>query len=80
MARLIGADRHINQPIPDLVLAGRHHDALVTEFDTSCFTGEYVTGDVTADYLARLQEARSDMARARRRQLHKGSLKAIRAV
>ncbi|PZN30216.1 MAG: amidophosphoribosyltransferase [Proteobacteria bacterium] len=80
VARLIGADRLIYQDIDDLVQACLHHDALVTEFDTSCFTGEYVTGDVTADYLARLQEARSDMARARRRQLHKGSLKAIRAV
>ena len=42
--------------------------------------GEYVTGDVTPSYLARLQEERSDEAKARRKQLHRGSLKAIRAV
>ena len=31
-------------------------------------------------YLARLQEERSDEAKVRRKQLHRGSLKAIRAV
>ncbi len=32
----------------------------VTVFDTSCFSGEYVTGDVTPEYLARLEAERSD--------------------
>ncbi len=51
------------------------------EFDTSCFSGEYVTGDVTPAYLARLQEERSDLAKEeRRRESRKGALKAIRAV
>ena len=26
----------------------------LTHFDTSCFTGEYVTGDITPEYLERL--------------------------
>ncbi|HLS81502.1 MAG TPA: amidophosphoribosyltransferase [Steroidobacter sp.] len=80
VARLIGADRLIYQDLDDLVQACLHHDSHIQAFDTSCFSGEYVTGDVTPDYLARLQEERSDQAKARRRQLHKSSLKAIRAV
>jgi amidophosphoribosyltransferase len=49
-------------------------------FDDSCFSGQYVTGDVTPEYLARLQEERSDLAKAKRRQVNRSSLKAIRAV
>ena len=45
----------------------RHDKARVAEFDTSCFSGEYVTGDITPDYLARLQSERSDTAKANRR-------------
>ena len=80
VARLIGADRLIYQDLDDLERACLHHDSQVHEFDTSCFSGEYVTGDVTPDYLARLQEERSDSAKERRRQSRKGALKAIRAV
>jgi amidophosphoribosyltransferase len=78
VARLIGADRLIYQDLEDLVRACQHHDAQIQEFDSSCFSGEYVTGDITQPYLARLQQERSDQAKARRRQ--KGSLRAIRAV
>jgi amidophosphoribosyltransferase len=39
----------------------------VNAFDTSCFSGEYVTGDVTPEYLVRLQADRSDSAKAARR-------------
>lgn len=79
VAKLIGADRLIYQDLDDLVRACLHHDSQIQEFDDSCFSGRYVTGDVTPAYLARLQEERSDAAKARRRQ-HRGSLKAIRAV
>jgi amidophosphoribosyltransferase len=67
VARLIGADWLVYQDLPDLVAACHHDDARIVEFDTSCFSGEYVTGDVTAEYLARLQESRSDVAKAHRR-------------
>jgi amidophosphoribosyltransferase len=80
VAKLIGADRLIYQDLDDLTRACLHHDSHIQEFDDSCFSGNYVTGDVTPDYLARLQEERSDQAKARKRQLHKSSLKAIRAV
>ena len=33
----------------------------MTEFDCSCFDGKYVTGDIDAAYLNRIESARSDM-------------------
>ena len=36
---------------------------VVSKFDTSCFNGEYVTGDIDDDYLERLQQARNDSAK-----------------
>ena len=76
VAKLIGADWLIYQDLEDLVIACRHDTAKITEFDTSCFSGEYVTGDVTFEYLDRLQRARSDEARSRRRLAQTG-LKAV---
>jgi amidophosphoribosyltransferase len=77
VAKVIGADWLVYQDLEDLVAACRHDDAQVTEFDTSCFSGEYVTGDVTPEYLARLQSERSDDAKAQRRE-GRGPLKVVR--
>lgn len=65
--KLIGADWLIYQDLEDLVQAVRHDNARIEEFDTSCFSGEYATADVTPEYLARLQEQRSDQAKAQKR-------------
>jgi len=65
VADLIGADWLIYQDLDDLVRAVCHDNSDITEFDTSCFSGRYVTGDVTPQYLARLQEERADGARAK---------------
>ncbi len=78
VAQLIGADWLIYQDLEDMVAACRHDDAHIDEFDTSCFSGQYVTGDVTPQYLERLQRSRSDEARARRR-LAQSGLKAVGA-
>jgi amidophosphoribosyltransferase len=67
VAKLIGADWLIYQDLEDLVAAVRHDKARVESFDTSCFSGVYVTGDVTPEYLAALERERSDAAKARRR-------------
>jgi amidophosphoribosyltransferase len=67
VASLIGADWLIYQDLEDLVAACRHDDARIEEFDTSCFSGEYVTGDVTPEYLERLKLERSDEAMSQRR-------------
>ena len=42
-------------------------EARIESFDTSCFSGEYVTGDVSPEYLSRLEAERSDAAKAWRR-------------
>jgi amidophosphoribosyltransferase len=77
VAKSIGADKLIYQDLDDLVRACLHHDSQIEHFDTSCFSGEYVTGDITPAYLKRLEDERSDQAKAKRRQ---SPLKAIRAV
>ena len=79
VAHLIGADWLIYQDLEDLVAACQHDDSRVVEFDTSCFSGEYVTGDVTPEYLERLQTERSDAARTLRRE-RRGKLKVIRGT
>ena len=58
----------------------RHDDAKIEDFDTSCFSGEYVTGDVTPEYLQRLQSERSDEAKSRRRAERRRTLRAVRPV
>ena len=30
----------------------------ITHFDTSCFDGNYITGDITPEYLAEIEDAR----------------------
>jgi amidophosphoribosyltransferase len=80
VARIIGADWLLYQDLDDLVHACRHHDSSIEAFDTSCFSGEYVTGDITPEYLDRLQRERSDEAKAARREPQQLGLKAVRAV
>jgi len=63
IAALIGADKLIYQELDDLVEAARAGNPKVTSFDTSCFNGEYVTGDISEDYLSNLSLLRSDAAR-----------------
>ena len=54
---IIGADRLIYQDLHGLIRAVRHGNSAITEFDTSCFSGEYVTGDVTPEYLTNSKHA-----------------------
>jgi amidophosphoribosyltransferase len=79
VAQLIGADWLVYQDLEDLKRAVRHHDSGVTEFDTSCFSGEYVTGDITPEYLDKLQTERSDLAKQTRSvgSIGSGMLKAV---
>ena len=58
----LGADRLIYQGLDDLIDACREGNAGITRFDTSCFSGEYVTG-VEDGYLEDLQTRRSDQAK-----------------
>jgi amidophosphoribosyltransferase len=63
IAREIGADALIYQDMQALENAVRESAPALTEFETSCFTGHYVTGDIDAAYLAKLAQGRSDTAR-----------------
>ena len=69
---LIGADRLIYQDIHGLIRSVRHDHSGITEFDTSCFSGEYVTGDVTDEYLDELEQRRNDAAKQNREAKRKG--------
>jgi len=60
--RELGADRLIYQGLDDLIDACQEGNAGITRFDTSCFSGEYVTG-VEDGYLEDLQSRRSDLAK-----------------
>ena len=64
--RFIGADWLVYQDLQDLEKAVYHEDAEISYFDTSCFSGKYVTGDVSRAYLDKLEVVRSDFARAQR--------------
>ncbi len=63
---IIGADRLIYQDLNGLIRSVRHGNSQITEFDTSCFSGEYVTGDVTDAYLHELEARRNDVAKQQR--------------
>ena len=58
----IGADALIYQDLDALKDAVRKANPRLTSFETSCFDGVYITGDVTSDYL-RAIETRRDAAR-----------------
>ena len=66
IARAIGADRLIYQSLDGLVDAVQRGNPRLREFDTSCFTGEYVTGGVSRSYLERIAEHRADAAKSAR--------------
>ncbi len=51
IAREIGCDALIYQDLDAMVAAVRAGNPAIPDFDTSCFDGRYVTGDVTPQYL-----------------------------
>ena len=60
IAREIGADAVFYQDLDALVSDVRSINPKITRFDTSCFDGSYITGDVTAEYLADIEAHRID--------------------
>mmetsp|Transcript_21704 Transcript_21704/g.43897 ORF Transcript_21704/g.43897 Transcript_21704/m.43897 type:complete len:556 (-) Transcript_21704:165-1832(-) len=71
IAKHIGCDYMIYQDLEDLeqsVLSCMSPEQPVEQFDTSCFSGKYVTGEKIGDaYFSRLHELRNDAAQAKRR-------------
>ena len=66
ICEMIGADGLIYQDLDDLVAAVGEENTNVQRFETSVFSGEYITGDINQDYLDELDAARNDMAKAQR--------------
>ncbi len=66
VAAAIGADKLIYQDLDSLIRAVRKGNPKIRQFDTSVFDGKYVTGDVSPDYLAQLEENRNDAAKQQR--------------
>ena len=60
ICREIGADALIYQDLDALVAAVREGNPEIQQFDCSCFDGKYITGDVTSEYLDRLERQRED--------------------
>jgi amidophosphoribosyltransferase len=58
IAREIGADAVIYQDLDSLKAAVRAVNPKLTQFETSCFDGVYITGDVTSEYLASVERQR----------------------
>ncbi|MDO9163126.1 MAG: amidophosphoribosyltransferase [Methylococcaceae bacterium] len=62
----IGADHIIYQDLEDLIDAVRKGNPDIAHFDTSCFSNQYVTGDIDDAYLARTEALRNDSAQTER--------------
>ncbi|OHC42946.1 MAG: amidophosphoribosyltransferase, partial [Rhodanobacter sp. RIFOXYA1_FULL_67_6] len=62
----LGADWLIYQDLKDLIWAVQDGNEELKRFDTSCFSGEYVTG-LDQSYLEQIEMLRSDDAKAARR-------------
>ena len=60
IAREIGADRLIYQDLDALIDDVRSVNPKIEHFETSCFNGVYVTGDITPEYLADVEAQRND--------------------
>ena len=61
ICKIIGADKLIYQDIEDLELAVRKLNQNINEFDSSCFTGKYITGGVDEAYLEDLNAIRGQI-------------------
>ena len=62
----LGCDWLLYQDLEDLIEAVQRGNPAIERFDTSCFDGLYVTGDVDQEYLTQLSNHRNDGAKARR--------------
>lgn len=60
----IGSDRLFYQTLEDLIDVTRQPTSTVEGFDSSCFDGVYITGDIDDAYLQRLDDQRNDAAKS----------------
>ena len=55
----IGCDAMIYQDLDAMVSVVRAGNPAIPDFDTSCFDGRYITGDVTPEYLNYVEAMRN---------------------
>src|SRR5215212_3634929 len=60
VAREIGCDELIYQDLDALIEDVRSVNPAVTSFEASCFSGIYITGDITQEYLDGVEASRKD--------------------
>ncbi|KAF3976885.1 MAG: amidophosphoribosyltransferase [Methylococcales symbiont of Iophon sp. n. MRB-2018] len=58
----IGADKMFYQDLEDLINAVQKGNPKIKHFDTSCFSRDYITGDIDDAYLERINKLRNDDA------------------
>lgn len=63
IAEAIGADWLVFQDLKDLIRAAKKGNPRIKRFDTSVFDSNYVTGDVTKQYLEDIDKLRNDEAK-----------------
>jgi amidophosphoribosyltransferase len=56
----IGADWLVYQSLEDLIAAAQQGNEDIKQFDCSIFDGKYVTSDIDASYLRKLEDSRND--------------------
>ncbi|WP_439293862.1 amidophosphoribosyltransferase [Lonepinella sp. BR2882] len=66
IAKLIGVDGLIFQDLEALQISIQQENPNIREFDASVFTGKYITGDITPEYLDKIAEKRNDKAKTKR--------------
>ncbi|AFF24009.1 TPA: amidophosphoribosyltransferase [Pasteurella multocida] len=66
IANLIGVDKLIFQDLDALTGSVQQENPSIQDFDCSVFTGVYVTGDITSEYLDNIAEQRNDIAKKKR--------------
>ena len=60
IAAVIGADEVFYQELSDLIEDVRACNPHIKQFDASCFDGNYITGGVSAEYLAGIEAHRNE--------------------
>lgn len=58
VGKIIGADAIFYQDLNDLITSVKEGNPQIEQFDASCFTGKYVTGDISDEYLQKIEANR----------------------
>lgn len=74
ISKMIGADALMFQDLDDLIIAVGMGNPSITTFETSVFSGQYVTGDIDQAYLDLIDTMRNDDAKLEREQVDLANL------